>query len=189
MDFTYILDGKMTLYECSKKSGIPYSTLSDIMHGKTPIEKSSFRTAYYLASALGITMEDLYDQMHVPEREPFELFKSAVCHRVKENGDKRFITDSLSSHDIRKYYNWQWYPESFYTLAMLDYISRINNIPICSDYDDLRKLRLAEPIYPYSILAVCQATRSEEAKLTALKEAIPEFLRHNIIESEVRNVI
>ena len=90
MDFTYILDGKMTLYECSKKSGIPYSTLSDIMHGKTPIEKSSFRTAYYLASALGITMEDLYDQMHVPEREPFELFTIDNRDTMKTN---EFLTE------------------------------------------------------------------------------------------------
>lgn len=195
MDFTYLLAGKnpdgknMTIYECSKRSGIPYSTLSDLLHGKTPAERATFRTAYYLAATLGITMEELYEQMHVPERISFELFKSSICHKVKEKGDESFIVEALSNNEIRKYYHLKWYKESFYLLAMLDYLSRENNIPICSDYDDLRKLKLSAPVYPSSVLAICEAMGSDEAKKEALRAAIPEFIRHNIVESEVRNVI
>ena len=190
MDYTFLLKDKdMTIYECSKKSGIPYSTLSDLLHGKTQMERASFRYAFYLAKTLGITMEELYEQIHVPERVPFEHFKSSTCHRVKDRGDKGFISDMLTGHEIRNYYHWEWYPESFYMLAMLDYLSRENELPLCKDYDDLRKLKLAAPLFPESINAACLVMKNDGLKAAAISESIPEFMRHNIVESEVRNVI
>ena len=82
------------------------------------------------------------------ERPDFELFKSNVCHRLKESGDIEFIANLLKSRDIDKYYARKWYPEALYLLAMLDYISKENDIPICSDYDGLRKARLSKTVYP-----------------------------------------
>lgn len=52
----------------------------------------------------------------------FELFKSNVCHWLKEEGDIDFLIQVLESDLIRKYYNRKWYLESFYLLGMLDYI-------------------------------------------------------------------
>ncbi|MCD8391279.1 MAG: hypothetical protein LUD03_05525 [Firmicutes bacterium] len=119
----------------------------------------------------------------------FELFKSNVCHRLKNLGDIDFLIETLENDDIRTYYERKWYPECLYLLAMLDYISRENDIALCEDYNDLRKYRLAETIYPASVLALCQAVKSDMPKQQALREAIPEFLRFNIVESDVRNVI
>lgn len=77
----------------------------------------------------------------------FELFKSNVCHWLKEEGDIDFLIQVLESDLIRKYYNRKWYLESFYLLGMFDYICRINDAPICSEYDDLRRQRMQEIIY------------------------------------------
>ena len=77
----------------------------------------------------------------------FELFKSNVCHWLKEEGDIDFLIQVLESDLIRKYYNRKWYLESFYLLGMLDYISRINDVPMCSEYDDLRQQRMQEIVY------------------------------------------
>ncbi len=41
--------------------------------------------------------------------------------------------DTLERQEIRDYYNRKWYPESLYLLAMLDYLSRVNDIPICDE--------------------------------------------------------
>ena len=122
-------------------------------------------------------------------RSSFENFKSTVCHRVKELGDINFIIDTLESQDIRTYYNRKWYPESLYLLAMLDYLSRENDVPICDDYDDLRRCRLEKPVYPASIRALSAAAQDDAAIKEAAKSAIPEFMRFNIVENEVRNVI
>lgn len=72
---------------------------------------------------------------------------------------------------------------------MLDYISRVNEIPLCNEYDDLRQAKLKEIIYPSGVLALSAALRDDLPKKQAEKDAIPEFMRFNIIENEVRNVI
>ena len=119
----------------------------------------------------------------------FELFKSNVCHWLKEEGDIDFLIQVLESDLIRKYYNRKWYLESFYLLGMLDYISRINDVPMCSEYDDLRQQRMQEIFYPVGVLLTARVLGDESIKEQALKEAIPEILRFNIVESDIRNVI
>ena len=80
------------------------------------------------------------------------------------------------------------YAESLYLLAMTDYLSRENEFPLCSEYDDIRCAKLKKTLFPAGILAMCAAFKSDEPKQESLHEAIPEFLRHNIVEAEVRNV-
>lgn len=178
----------MSIYRLAKTSQIPYATVNDICNGKTRLEKCSAETVYRLAHALNVSMEELLAPCFI-KRSSFENFKSTVCHRVKELGDINFIIDTLESQDIRTYYNRKWYPESLYLLAMLDYLSRENDVPICDDYDDLRRCRLEKPVYPAGILALSAAAQNDAAIKEAAKTAIPEFMRFNIVENEVRNVI
>ena len=178
----------MSVYRLAKTSQIPYATVNDICNGKTRLEKCSAETVYRLAHALNVSMEELLAPCFI-KRSSFENFKSAVCHRVRELGDINFIIDTLESQDIRTYYNRKWYPESLYLLAMLDYLSRENDVPICDDYDDLRRCKLEKPVYPASIRALSAAAQDDAAIKEAAKSAIPEFMRFNIVENEVRNVI
>lgn len=90
--------------------------------------------------------------------------------------------------EVRKLYNRQWYRESMYLLAMIDYLSRINNLPICTNYDDIRKQKLDKPCFSAGIVMACAATGDEGIKDEAISKAIPEFMRFNIVESEVRNI-
>jgi hypothetical protein len=108
---------------------------------------------------------------------------------VKDMGDIDFMIDVMESDEIRTLYNKRWYPEAFYLLAMLDYLSRENNVPVCTRYDDIRAGKLKEPIYPAGVLLTSEVMKSDAPKAMAEKEAIPEFKRFNIIESEVRNVV
>lgn len=179
---------QITVYRLAKLSGVPISTVNDIYHGKAQIEKCTAETVYKLAKSLDISMDVLMESC-LEKRIDFELFKSNVCHQVKELGDVPFIIQVLESNDIRSYHRRKWYAESLYLLAMLDYISRENNVPYCTDYDDLRKCKLAEPLYPASIRAAYQVSKNEDIKQQAYREAIPEFIRFNIVESEVRNVV
>lgn len=188
MNFNDLLVQKnITKYRLSKISGVPFATISDISTGKAKIEKCSADTLYKLAKPLGVTMEDLIaDNMEY--RSSFETFKSNVCHMVHYMGDMEFIIDTLESDKIRKLYQKRWYPESLYLLAMVDYLSRENHLPVCTEYDDIRKVRLREPIFPASIIAMSAVSKSEYPKQDSFDRAIPEFKRFNIVESEVRNV-
>ena len=104
-------------------------------------------------------------------------------------GDIDFIIYTLESGDIRTYYEWKWYPESLYLLAMVDYLSRENDVPLDSEYDDIRKCKLEKPVYPASLRAVAVTNGDNNILKRSEKTAIPEFMRFNIVESEVRNVI
>ncbi len=185
---TALENQKMSIYRLAKASSVPYATLNDICNGKTRLEKCSAETIYKIARALNVSMEELLEPCFV-KRSSFENFKSNICHNVKEKGDIAFIIETLESNDIRKFFERKWYPESLYLLAMLDYLCRENNVPLCNDYNDLRKCRLEKPVYPESILAMAAAAKSDAIMRAAEEEAILEFKRFNIIENEIRDVI
>ena len=178
----------LSIYRLAKSSEVPYATVNDICNGKARLEKCSAETIYRLAHALDVSMEELLAPCFL-KRSSFENYKSTICHRLKDMGDLDFIMDTLQSQDIRTYYDWKWYPESLYLLAMLDYISRVNDIPLCEEYDDLRKCKLEKPVYPASIRAIQAASKNDAVMTQAMSTAIPEFKRFNIIENEVRSVV
>lgn len=176
-------------YALWKISKVPQSTISDICSGKTDIKKCSAETIYRLAKALGVSMEELIaPAIEQPTRPSFELFKSNVCHQVKDMGDTQFLISALKNDFVREYYEREWYPEALYLLAMIDYISRLNRVPICKNYNDIRMTKLKVPIYPAGVVTLCAALKSDSPKNECIKQAIPEFLRFNIIECEVRDV-
>lgn len=122
----------------------------------------------------------------VEVRPDFEVFKSNVCHRVKDTGELDFIIAVLRDDDIHKYWEKKWYPEAFYLLAMVDYLSRLNDIPLCTRYDEIRACSLKQTLYPRDVMLASRL--NIDMKEQCKKEAIPEFLRFNIVECDVRDV-
>ena len=188
MNINTILAKKgMTKYRLAKSSGVPHTTVIDICSNKAKIQNCSGETLYKLAKTLDVSIESLLaDSMEY--RPAFEAFKSNVCHAVKDMGDLGFLINTLETGKIRALYEREWYAEGLYLLAMVDYLSRENGFPLCAEYDDIRRTKLQKTIFPAGVLAMCAAYKSDEPKSESLREAIPEFLRHNIVEAEVRNV-
>ena len=184
-----LIDKGISKYRLSKESGVPQATINDICSGKADIEKCSAGTLYKIARILGTTVENIIEDNKREYRIPFERFKSNACHILKDLGDVDYMLGILNSNKIRILYENRWYPEAFYLLGMLDYLSRINDVPLCENYNDIRANRLSEPVYPSGVLVTCEILKSDEPKKDAEREAIPEFLRFNIIENEVRNIV
>lgn len=184
----------ITKYRLSKSSGVPQTTINDICSGKAHIEKCSAETIYRISKVLNIAMEDLVEpgmqkdgkiEYHIA----FETFKSNICHQVKDSGDLNFIIHILETNEIRKLFDRKWYPEALYLLAMVDYLSLQNEIPLCTNYDDIRASKLKTTLFPASVIAASTAMKSDKLKVESCAAAIPEFMRFNIVESEVRNVV
>ncbi len=187
-----LTEQNMTKYQLSKKSGVPQTTVIDICSGKTRLEKCTAETVYRIAQALGVSMESLLQERMektAERRSSFEVFKSNVCHLVKDKGDIDFLIQTLESDEIRKLYKKRWYPESLYLLAMVDYLSRVNGMPLCEEYRDLRGAKLKQVLYPSSLVLEAKATKNAALLQQSERESIPEFMSHNIVEREVRNVI
>ena len=111
-------------------------------------------------------MESLIEP-YLDKRCDFTLFRSNTCHKLKELGDIDFVIEVLEKDEIRWYYKKQF----------------------CTQYDDIRKMKLQNMLFPSGVLAAAEITKDQEVKEQAIKDSIPEFLRFNIVESEVRNVV
>ena len=188
-----LTEKKISKYRLAKESGIPQTTVIDICSRKARIEKCSADTIYKIAKVLGVSMESLIEQEMEstaphPKRPTFEVFKSNVCHLVKDKGDIDFMIETLTTDEVRTLYIRRWYAEAFYLLAMVDYLSRVNQVPLCTKYNDIRAQKLREVIYPSGVVLSDQAMKTDKFRKACMKNAIPEFLRFNIVESEVRNV-
>ena len=121
-------------------------------------------------------------------RASFEVFKSNVCHRVKNIGEIRFMIELLKSDRITEYFRKEWYAESLYLLGMLDYLSRKNDVPICTNYNRLRCCKLEQILYPQGILLMSLIMNKPEILTESYENAIPEFKRFNIVENDIENV-
>lgn len=188
-----LTEKKISKYRLAKESGIPQTTIIDICSRKAHIEKCSVDTIYKIAKVLGVSMESLIQQemesaAPQPKRSSFEVFKSNVCHLVKDKGDIDFILDTLTTDEVRTLYNRKWYAEAFYLLAMVDYLSRENDVPLCTGYNDIRTQKLQKVIYPAGVVLSDAVAKTDKHRKECVKNAIPEFLHFNIAESEVRNV-
>ena len=184
---TLLNDKQMSKYRLAKSSGVSQTTINDICSGKVSIKNCTGVTLYRLAKALNVSMESLLSEA-MEYRPAFEIFKSNICHSVKDKGDIDFLMDVIKTDMILKYFDMHWYREALYLLAMVDYLCRENGFPLHEEYTELRNVKLSDVIYPAGVLILCAALKSDEPKEESLREAIPEFLRHNIVESEVRGV-
>ena len=182
---------KMSKSRLSKESGVAMTTITDICSGKADINKCAAGTLHKIAKVLGVTVDSILEnnyQGSVDYRCSFETFKSNTCHHVKDIGDIDFIIETLESDEIGKLYKRRWYRESMYLLAMIDYLSRINNLPLCTNYNEIRSKKLDNPCFSVGVTVAYAATGDESIKEKAIANAIPEFMRFNIVESEVRDV-
>ena len=184
---TRLKDKQLSVYHCAKQSGIPYTTMLELIRGKTRLEKCSAETVYKLSRVLGISMEELIEDC-TETRLQFETFKGNVCHRVKALGDLPFIVETLQKDDIMRFWSKNWYPEAFYLLAMVDYLSAINGIPLCNKYDSIRTKKLKEPLYPRDIDLAWKLSPELDIREKCRRESIPEFIRFNIVERGIRDV-
>lgn len=179
----------LSVKKCSQLSEIPYSTLLDLVNEKKRIEKCEAGMICKLAKVLNVSVESLVDEnSNVEKRLSFELFKSGMCHKVKELGDADFVIETLKNRDVDRYWAKQWYPEAYYTLAMIDYISRCNNYPLCTNYENIRKTSLKKTIFPRDIVLTAKISPELDVRRQSIKESIPEFIRFNIVEKGVRDV-
>lgn len=118
----------------------------------------------------------------------FEAYKSNVCHFLKSSGDFEFIKIILTDDTIAQLSENGHMAEALYLLAMLDYVSKENDIPICTKYNTLRHTKLKELAVPEGIRISLNIFHDRTAFDNAYKKAIPEFLKYNIMEGDVRNV-
>ena len=79
----YLTEHQMSMYRLASESGIPYSTVNDLVNGRIEIEQCRAGILKRLAEALSITMDELYDLCNTELSVFSEKHKTEVRIRVK----------------------------------------------------------------------------------------------------------
>ena len=169
---------KMSRYRLSKESGVAMTTITDICNGKADLDKCTAGTLHKIAKVLNVTVDAILENNsadNVDYRCSFETFKSNTCHHVKDMGDIDFIIETLETDEVRKLYERRWCREAMYLLAMIDYLSRMNDVPLCTNYNDIRSQKLEKLYFSAGVEVAYAATGDERIKEKALANAIPDL--------------
>lgn len=187
MNFQQLLQKKnISGYALSKKTGIPYTTICDLLNAKTNIKNVSLKNAAAIAGVLNIDIKDLL-LLDNPEIVDIRYFRNNVLHDYKQKGFAIFVKSVYSSKEIDYYYKNNGLAHALYLLALVDYLCRINKQPInTSRYNELRKKKLEKPIFIGSNLFSFSNIDDAEKELKIT--IIPEFKKYNIIEGDIHNV-
>lgn len=181
----YLKEKHISIKEISDNAGIAYSTVNYIVNHRTPIEKCTCETLYKIAQYLNISMDRLYEMNRQYTLQDFEIFKSEVAHSIKSKSQIGFLLEVLQSDIIERYWTENHRIQALYLLSMVDYLSRINHVPLCTKYDELRKARIEPMIVPLSGKLISAVLGKDAYDYS---DCIPEFLAHGIIEGDIFNV-
>lgn len=175
---TALIQKRITVYRLSKLSGVPYMTVNDLVNEVADIKEARFSTVVALAGALGVTCEQLYDNSPYSIPKDKDAFVAMAKQRYLDNGKTTFVRKMLKGDEVGFYLERGKLFEARYLLAFLDYLCREMGLPIAKEYKMLRQIRFRKPIFFGESLS-----KSEKEELKA--KAIPEFLRANIVETDI----
>lgn len=187
MTFRTLLNKKnITGYSLSKKSGIPYTTISDLLNNKTTIGNISLKNALSISKVLNINVEDLLD---VESEKPveFRYFRNNTLNEMKRLGEMVFVNKIIKSKMIDYYHKNNEKDKALYLLSLIDYLSIKNGENIYEiRYNNYRKEKLDNTLMVGSNLY--HYTSVEDAEKDLGIKAIPEFKKYNIVEEDIYNV-
>lgn len=178
-----ILYNKISLYKLSEISHVPYTTLADIRSGKSNIQNCSVKVVKSISDALGLTINELLDYA-----EPFEIFRCNTLHLLKSNDEKEFLYRLLSERTIDYYFRIHCHAKCLYLLALVDFLCDKYDIDKITNYEFLRTLKLPEPLVSDDLL-ILKRTLTKENYNKMIEAAMPEFLKYNIVEDDLYNVV
>ena len=187
MTFEELLKQKnISIYMLAKKSDIPYTTINDLVHGRTNIANMSLKNAISIANVLDVNVYELLNIQCV-QLIDFRYFRNTILSSLKRDGANSFIQRIISEKLIDFYYKNNGLDRTLYLLALLDYLCRIKERPIYTKrYNSYRKLKLKRPLFVGGDSITFNSVEEAEQELGIT--VIPEFGKFNIIEEDVFNV-
>ncbi|MBQ8162043.1 MAG: helix-turn-helix transcriptional regulator [Clostridia bacterium] len=196
-------DKRMSRADLSVMSGVPDSTLRDILNGKAQIDHCEAATIYGIADALGTTVEDVLNHYwdecmglddEDGEREALHdghtllLFYSTVetLIQARKTEEDLLLASCFNSEPfIDQFYAKGFYREALFLLGFTDYLNRRLGLKTDPRFDAYRGFCLDCPVYSLSTLEEYDDPEElKNAKAYAEAYAIPELAAFNIFMTE-----
>lgn len=187
MIFKELLKEKnITPYQLAKQTGIPYTTINDVINGKTLICNMRFKHVTQIMDVLDVDIDVIRSITEIETGE-FRYFRNNVLMELKRSGATHFIKRLINGKYIDFYYKNNNLECALYLLALLDYLCATNGIPIYDKrYNTLRKMKLDKPFFAGYEWFNFLNMEEVESKLGI--KLIPEFKKYNIVEDNIFNV-
>ena len=122
------------------------------------------------------------------ETENYTTYTSELCHLLKSKGDMFFLQNILKYVDIDKLWKEGKKKHTLYTVAMIDFVSKENECTLKPELEKYRSFKMDVLSFPEGVETLIRITGNTLLMEHCLREAIPEFLRYNIVETDIRNV-
>ena len=193
----------MTRADLSMMSGVPDSTLRDILSGKAQIDHCEAATIYGIADALGTSVEDILDHYWdeclgaddeecgreaLHDGHTLLLFYSTVDKLVqlRQAVEDASLASCINRETfIDQFFTMGFYREAFFVLGLTDYLNRKLGKKTDPRFDAYRVYRLDNPVYSLSTIEEYDDPKElENAKAYAETYAIPELAAFNIFMTE-----
>ena len=192
----------MSRAQLGSVSGIPESTLRDILNGKTRLDHCEALTLLTLADALDTTVEDIIEHYweEVTDAEPewdepelitvhdedalanFYMLAEKTLSSLRCVSDMRFICTVCDGYWIESFFAVHSYRMALFLLALIDYLGRKHYLKPDPRFDKFRSYRLDQPVFSLATLEKSDDNSAfVQAKVYAESVAIPEFARFNIL--------
>ena len=190
----------MTRSDLSQISGVPDSTLRDILNGKAQIDHCEAATIYNIAEALDTSVEDILEnyweeceeeddeggiwQQTLHDGHTLVLFYSLVDQLVqarKDEGDLA-LADCINSGDyIDQFFSKGFYREAFFLLGLTDYLYRKLGKRTDPRFDAYRDYCLDCHVYSLRTIAACDdPAEMNKARAYAENHAVRELAAFDI---------
>lgn len=178
--------------ELCRTTGIPASTLSDIMSGKAVLSHCQARTIQKLAAGLGLSMDELMKmdaELQAMTIKPtvsvhrmlhpdvFRIFRRNLLHGLSVTDEKVFIEAAEKTRIAEELYAAGSIPQALYTIGLIDYLCDRHHLPRLTQYDKYRGDTMEKTVYAYS------ATEGPVVDYIYFERMIPQLLKFNFIET------
>ena len=191
----------MSALELRRKSGIPRSTLRDIMNGTSDLRGCKASTIHKLSAALNMPMADVLnlrrpENNSIPAEEsvltgyPFAHVSQHMDSFVKERdeylrkldlcGEMVFLREVRNQKLVEHYYYRGHFETALFLLGVIDYLCSRHNWPSVAEYDRFRKDYMVSPIFPVNALSSVSGQNDKEQ---LMKNAIPFLMHFGIVET------
>ncbi len=99
----YLKSRQLNILRVSELSGIPYTTLGDIVRGRTDVDNVSVKVLVKLSEVLGMSMEDVYgllkDAAPTPELdEGYSLLVKNGKYYITKDGRQSYLCDNTREY-------------------------------------------------------------------------------------------
>lgn len=167
-----------SLRQFALKNNIAYAVLHDLCTGKKQLMDCKLSTVMKIANGLNMNIDDLVSERAFPQ------FRDTLHNSIRQSGDLPWLINALKENRATELYNSNNLLHAIYLVDLIDYICGKNGLPLPSEYQYIRELKLDEPYF----IGDWQLF-SDDRQNDIPPNAIQEFLRSNIIECEVYDTV